>query len=107
MTPHPIISKLQAASLRYSVREGNFSSYVYVGGLPTWYYGMHAHADSRRPLLALPTALLEPRFRGAIRDLRYKDVVSRQVTVQDMVAYKVRVKSTSMDGKNTGTAAVW
>ena len=80
-----MISKLQAASLRYSVREGNFSSYVYVGGLPTWYYGMHAHeADSRRPLLALPTALLEPRFRGAIRDLRYKDVVSRQVTVQDM-----------------------
>ena len=88
-----MISKLQAASLRYSVREGNFSSYVYVGGLPTWYYGMHAHeADSRRPLLALPTALLEPRFRGAIRDLRYKDVVSRQVTVQDMVAYKVSQK---------------
>ena len=81
------ISKPQAASLRYPVQEGNFSSYVYVGGLPTWYYGVHA--DSRGPLLALPTALLEPRFRGAIRDLRYKDVVRRQVTVQDMVAYKV------------------
>ena len=80
--------------MRYPVREGNFSSYVYVGGLPTWYYGMQ-HADSRqqqRPLLALPTALLEPRFRGAIKDLRYEDVVSRQVTVQDMVAYKVSLK---------------
>ena len=71
---------------------------MYVGGLPTWYYGMqqHAAADSRRqqqrPLLALPTALLEPRFRGAIKDLRYEDVVSRQVTVQDMVAYKVSLK---------------
>ena len=93
-TPIDLDREPQAATLRYPVREGNFSSYVYVGGLPTWYYGMQAGGgaagDSRsRPLLALPTALLEPRFRGAVRDLRYKDVVSRQVTVQDMVAYKV------------------
>ena len=74
--------------MRYPVREGNFSSYVYVGGLPTWYYG--GRGDSKdSPLLSLPTALLEPRFRGAVRDLRYRDAVSGRLTVQDMVAYKV------------------
>jgi hypothetical protein len=34
--------------------------------------------------------LLEKRFRGAVRDLKYKDVLHDEITVQDMVAYKVR-----------------
>ena len=37
----------------------------------------------------MPTVLLEPRFRGAIRKLKYKDTKSEQPRVQDMMAYKV------------------
>jgi hypothetical protein len=68
------------------IREDNSSissSYVYVGGLPSWY-------GDKMSALVLPTVLLEKRFRGAVRDLKYKDVLHDEITVQDMVAYKVR-----------------
>ncbi len=48
----------------YFAASGGNRSYVYVGGLPSWY------AD-RSELLAQPLALLEPRLRGAVRNLRY------------------------------------
>ena len=40
----------------------NFSSnsYVYVGGLPSWY-------ATKLSSLALPSVVFEPRFRGAVR----------------------------------------
>lgn len=81
---------------------GNTSSnsYVYVGGLPSWYGGDVAGLED----VVLPTVLLEPRFRGAIRNLAYKDArlsdntaldspysISRKskLPLQDLIAYKV------------------
>jgi hypothetical protein len=43
--------------------------------------------------VVLPTVLLEPRFRGSIRKLKYKDTKSEQPRVQDMMAYKVNTFS--------------
>ena len=82
---------------------GNAStnSYVFVGGLPSWYGGDVAGLEN----VVLPTVLLEPRFRGAIRNLAYKDArdndntalnnlfsVTRRnaLPLQDLTAYKVR-----------------
>ena len=82
---------------------GNAStnSYVFVGGLPSWYGGDVAGLEN----VVLPTVLLEPRFRGAIRNLAYKDArandntalnnvysISRRnpLPLQDLTAYKVR-----------------
>ena len=88
---------------------GNASSnsYVFVGGLPSWYDGDVAGLNN----VVLPTVLLEPRFRGAIRNLAYRDArmddmnvlndpytYSRNsiirnpssVMLQDLIAYKVR-----------------
>ncbi|XP_032595634.1 neurexin-1 isoform X4 [Drosophila grimshawi] len=47
---------------------GKFASNsdVYVGGMPNWY-------SSKLALLALPSVIFEPRFRGAIRNLVYAD----------------------------------
>uniref|UniRef100_A0A6P4F4M0 Neurexin-3 n=1 Tax=Drosophila rhopaloa TaxID=1041015 RepID=A0A6P4F4M0_DRORH len=47
---------------------GKFASNsdVYVGGMPNWY-------ASKLALLALPSVIFEPRFRGAIRNLVYAD----------------------------------
>ena len=63
---------------------GNSStnSYVFIGGLPSWY-------GEKLESVVLPTVLLEPRFRGSIRKLKYKDTKSDQPKVQDMMAYKV------------------
>ena len=77
-------------------------SYVYVGGLPSWY-------SERSHQLAMPLVLLEPRLRGSVRMLRYRaatpDSKKRSRTkggggrsrepgaaeaVQEMMAYKVR-----------------
>ena len=63
----------------------NSTSYVYVGGLPSWY-------SDKIDALVLPTVLLEKRLRGAVRGLRYRDAVHNRVAVQDMVAYKVRLR---------------
>ena len=79
---------------------GNAStnSYVFVGGLPSWYGGDVAGLEN----VVLPTVLLEPRYRGAIKNLAYKDArindntalnniysISRRNPVQDLTAYKV------------------
>ena len=63
---------------------GNSStnSYIFIGGLPSWY-------GEKLESVVLPTVLLEPRFRGSIRKLKYKDTKSEQPKVQDMMAYKV------------------
>jgi len=47
---------------------GKFASNsdVYVGGMPNWY-------STKLALLALPSVIFEPRFRGAIRNLVYAD----------------------------------
>ncbi|XP_055852280.1 neurexin-1a isoform X2 [Episyrphus balteatus] len=50
------------------------NSDVYVGGMPNWY-------NSKLALLALPSVIFEPRFRGSIRNLVYADqpgVVTRR-----------------------------
>ena len=82
---------------------GNASSnsYVFVGGLPSWYGGDVAGIEN----VVLPTVLLEPRFRGGIRKLAYKDARMNDNTalnspyslskksrlpLQDLIAYKVR-----------------
>ena len=82
------------------------NSYVFVGGLPSWYGGDIAGLEN----VVLPTVLLEPRFRGAIRNLAYIDArVSdrtdsnnpfsvtrqRQLPFQDLIAYKVSVYGTN------------
>ncbi len=73
-------------SVRDAMSFGNFTtnSYVFVGGLPSWY-------NEKMDSVVLPTVLLEPRYRGAIRKLRYKDTRSDQSKAQDMMAYKVRI----------------
>ena len=105
----------------YLASPGGNQSYVYVGGLPSWYV-------DRSELLAQPLALLEPRLQGAVRNLRYRaagapafgrsrdddgrkrrkkgkdkkrgggggkraraDVVGRAEAVQEMMAYKVNL----------------
>ncbi|XP_055385088.1 neurexin-1 isoform X9 [Condylostylus longicornis] len=42
------------------------NSDVFVGGMPTWY-------NTKLALLALPSVIFEPRFRGSIRNLVYSD----------------------------------
>lgn len=71
-------------SLRDAMSFGNSStnSYVFVGGLPSWY---NEKIDS----VVLATVLLEPRYRGTIRKLKYRDTRSDQPKIQDMMAYKV------------------
>ncbi len=80
----------------FSAARGN-QSYVYVGGLPSWY------AD-KTDMLSMPLVLLEPRLRGSVRRLRYRAASSLDFpaaggrnqrpkggveAVQDMMAYKV------------------
>jgi hypothetical protein len=71
-------------SVRDALSFGNSTtnSYVFVGGLPFWY---NEKIDS----VVLATVMLEPRYRGAIRKLKYKDTRSDQFKIQDMMAYKV------------------
>ena len=76
------------------------NSYVFVGGLPSWYSG----GDSWMDTVVLPTVHLEPRFRGAVRHLRYRDTRASLLQasssqsppspdsanrLQEMMAYKV------------------
>ena len=42
------------------------NSDVYIGGMPTWY-------NNKLTLLALPSVIFEPRFKGEIRNLIYAD----------------------------------
>lgn len=42
------------------------NSDVFVGGMPSWY-------NAKLALLALPSVIFEPRFRGSVRNLVYAD----------------------------------
>nr|XP_036217240.1 neurexin-1 isoform X2 [Bactrocera oleae] len=53
------------------------NSDVYVGGMPNWY-------STKLALLALPSVIFEPRFRGAIRSLVYADQPGRATRRQEM-----------------------
>ena len=85
------------------------NSYVFAGGLPPWLFDTSASSSSsssstssssssssssakvnnlRRPVL--PTSLLEPRFQGGIRQLRYRDSSHPTPSLQKMMAYKVQ-----------------
>lgn len=50
---------------------GKFASNsdVFVGGMPSWY-------NAKLALLALPSVIFEPRFRGSVRNLVYADQAS-------------------------------
>jgi len=65
---------------------GNFTtnSYVYIGGLPTWY-------NTRLSMLALPSVVFEPRFKGSIRNIMYAHDESGNPKKQEVMAYKVRI----------------
>ena len=58
------------------------NGYVFVGGLPSWY-------SEKMDSVVLPTTLLEPRCRGSVRHLKYRDMRSSSERIQDMMAYKV------------------
>ena len=68
---------------------GNASSnsYVFVGGLPS-FFGMSGTGPNAKRV-ALPLVLLEPRLKGKVRGLKYRDIVHRTETPQKMMAYKV------------------
>uniref|UniRef100_A0A1I8PXC0 Neurexin-1 n=1 Tax=Stomoxys calcitrans TaxID=35570 RepID=A0A1I8PXC0_STOCA len=53
------------------------NSDVYVGGMPNWY-------STKLALLALPSVIFEPRFRGSIRNLVYADQPGGQTRRQEM-----------------------
>ena len=61
----------------------NSNGYVFVGGLPSWY-------SEKMDSVVLPTTLLEPRLRGSVRSLKYRDMRSSSERQQEMMAYKVR-----------------
>jgi len=67
-----------------SLAFGDISSngYVFVGGLPSWY-------SEKMDSVVLPTTLLEPRLRGSVRNLKYRDAKSQISREQEMMAYKV------------------
>ena len=58
------------------------NGYVFVGGLPSWY-------AEKLDSVVLPTTLLEPRLRGSVRSLKYRDMRSSSQRKQEMMAYKV------------------
>ena len=87
------------------------NSYVFVGGLPSWYSG----GDSWMDTVVLPTVHLEPRFRGAVRYLRYRDTRASLLQasssqsppspdsanrLQEMMAYKVSPSIIPPSGSN-------
>lgn len=67
-------------TLAFGDKQSN--GYVFVGGLPSWY-------SEKMDSVVLPTTLLEPRLRGSVRSLKYRDMRSPSERQQDMMAYKV------------------
>ncbi len=67
---------------RLAFGDPSSNSYVFVGGLPVWH---GEQLDS----LVLPTTILEPRLRGSVRNLKYRDTRSATDSVQKIMAYKV------------------
>ena len=80
MSPPPL------SALISEIEFGNFTtnSYVYVGGLPSWY-------STKLSMLALPSVVFEPRFRGSIRNILYADDDTARPRRQEVMAYKVRL----------------
>lgn len=70
-------------NLAFGNRHSN--GYVFVGGLPSWY-------SEKMDSVVLPTTLLEPRLRGSVRNLKYRDMRHESERHQDMMAYKVKQK---------------
>ncbi|XP_076226293.1 neurexin 1 isoform X6 [Nomia melanderi] len=58
------VSTSRGKEFEFGKLAGN--SDVYVGGMPSWY-------NSKLTLLALPSVIFEPRFKGLIRNLVYAD----------------------------------
>ena len=71
------------------------NGYVFVGGLPSWY-------SEKMDSVVLPTTLLEPRLRGSVRSLKYRDMRSSSERQQDMMAYKVRNLNLYLNFYDTG-----
>ena len=82
---HPSSTPLPTNPLVNEIEFGNFTtnSYVYVGGLPSWY-------STKLSMLALPSVVFEPRFRGSIRNILYADDETAKPRRQEVMAYKVR-----------------
>lgn len=62
------------------------NSDIFVGGMPHWY-------NAKLALLALPSVIFEPRFRGSVRNLVYSDqpgVLSRRQEMRQPKDVKVR-----------------
>lgn len=57
-----LVSTSRGTDFEFGKLPGN--SDVYVGGMPTWY-------NNKLTLLALPSVIFEPRFKGQIRNLIY------------------------------------
>lgn len=64
------------------------NSDIFVGGMPNWY-------NAKLALLALPSVIFEPRFRGSVRNLVYTDqpgVLPRRQEMRQARDVKVRRK---------------
>lgn len=62
------------------------NSDIFVGGMPNWY-------NTKLALLALPSVIFEPRFRGSVRNLVYTDqpgVLPRRQEMRQPRDVKVR-----------------
>lgn len=62
------------------------NSEIFVGGMPHWY-------NAKLALLALPSVIFEPRFRGSVRNLVYMDqpgVLPRRQEMRQARDVKVR-----------------
>lgn len=62
------------------------NSDIFVGGMPNWY-------SAKLALLALPSVIFEPRFRGSVRNLVYTDqpgVLPRRQEMRQPRDVKVR-----------------
>lgn len=62
------------------------NSDIFVGGMPNWY-------NAKLALLALPSVIFEPRFRGSVRNLVYTDqpgVLPRRQEMRQPRDVKVR-----------------
>ncbi|XP_071747001.1 neurexin 1 isoform X2 [Lepeophtheirus salmonis] len=88
LTPLVLTSTQSSASLPpstipvpYQFGDPVSNSFLYIGGLPTWY-------REKFDILTLPTVILEPRFRGEISDIKFKDARTKVFKIQEVLAYK-------------------
>ena len=83
-SPTPASTSTHPTTASSEIEFGNFTtnSYVYVGGLPSWY-------GTKLSMLALPSVVFEPRFKGSIRNILYADDETGKPRRQEVMAYKV------------------